>query len=96
MKFIDIFQKIGLTIAALILSLGLFINFINLKPANASAQGRYDMQLQIFYNRIDGVHWYVLVYDTQTGKSKIWRKLLKDKVFKWMPLDSQLPDNPLD
>ena len=60
-----------------------------------SSNGRYQMNLQIIEDSEDKkVHWMVLVWDTQTGKSKLYSK---DQNKGTIPAHSgwQLPESPL-
>jgi len=60
-----------------------------------SSNGRYQMNLQIIEDSEDKkVYWMVLVWDTQTGKSKLYSK---DQNKGTIPAHSgwQLPENPL-
>lgn len=75
MKVANIFQKVGLTLAAIILSVGFFIN--SLSPATAAnndnlyENGRYMMDYHSAYEG-NSTKWYLIVWDTQTGKSKAY------------------------
>lgn len=100
MKVANIFQKVGLTLAAIIFSVGFFIN--SLSPATAAnndnlyENGRYMMQYEAVYDGSGNqVNWFVLVWDTQTGKSKAYYAGGNSG---WLVSGSkfQLPSSPLN
>lgn len=77
MKVANIFQKVGLTLAAIIFSVAFFIS--SLSPATASnddtlyENGRYMLTYQANYDSRDDVTtWFLIAWDTQTGKSKAY------------------------
>ncbi|MCP4438525.1 MAG: hypothetical protein GY810_06235 [Aureispira sp.] len=97
MKFANIFQKVGLTLAAIILSVGFFIN--SLSPATASnndnlyENGRYMIQYET--SVVSGqTYWYLVAWDTQTGKSKAYYG--NGSGWNVSAPKFQLPSNPLD
>ncbi|MCH2046177.1 MAG: hypothetical protein MK212_18830 [Saprospiraceae bacterium] len=114
MNYINNFQKIGLTIAALVFSFGFLFQSINSATANTdlspdaaewkttnspntmcSENGRYMMDYNSVYDASAGrVNWYVLVWDTQTGRSKAY--YAGSKGWYESGADFQLPSNPLD
>lgn len=94
MKFINAFQKIGLTLAAIIFSCATLL--YSLSPAKAdnpntiSSTGKIMMHQNSFvYN--GSYYFHVLVWDSETGKSKLYAF---DKG-SFVRANNQLPTSPL-
>lgn len=64
-------------------------------PEITHANGKYQMSLQVYAGSNGKPLYYILVWDTETGKSKYYAGNLDNGLF---PATSkfQLPSNPLD
>lgn len=96
MNFVNAFQKIGLTIAAIILSCAALFYAINpLKadnPTTVNNSGKYQMSSVGFV--INGkIAYQVLVWDSESGKSKIYG--FNSTTGKMVPESFNLPSSPL-
>lgn len=63
-------------LAAIIVAVAFFIQTISpaqadVNPQQTYATGKYQMQFQA-QNDTDAMHWYILVYNTETGYSKFY------------------------
>lgn len=96
MNFVNAFQKIGLTIAAIIFSCAALFYSINPaqadNPTTINNTGKIMMdQNTLAYN---GTYYYhILAWDTETGKSKIY--LFKSASSSFAPTSYQLPSSPV-
>jgi len=96
MNFVNAFQKIGLTVAAVLFSCATL--FYSVNPAQAdnptviNATGKIMMDQNTIVK--DGkFYWHILVWDTETGKSKMYIFYLEEKSFN--PTSYQLPSTPI-
>ena len=71
MKYLDIFQKVGLTISALILSVGFLIRSFSPVIADTLDRGRYTVDFVVTSSGVD--HCYAIKTDTQTGNLYFYR-----------------------
>lgn len=69
------FQRIGLTIAAIICSVAFLIQSTQpataVSPNTGYGTGKYQMQLAAEMDA-EQMNWYILVWDTETGQSKMY------------------------
>jgi hypothetical protein len=93
MNFVNTFQKIGLTIAAIIFSCAALFYAINPvkadNPTLTNSTGKYMMDQNAFVFK--DFNYHILVWDTETGKSKLYR--FSDG--SWSNNIAQLPSSPL-
>jgi hypothetical protein len=96
MKFVNAFQKIGLTVAAVVFAFSALIYTIN--PAQADAPATTAETGKIMMHQNSFVHkgfyyFHVLVWDTNSGKSKVYNFNTSSARFEKAPY--QLPSSPL-
>jgi hypothetical protein len=75
MNFVNAFQKIGLTVAAILFSCAAL--FYSINPAQADNPTTINNTGKIMMNQNSFVHngtyyWHILAWDTETGKSKMY------------------------
>lgn len=95
MNYVNAFQKIGLTVAAIIFSFAALFYSINPaqadNPDNTENSGKIQMH-QNGYPLNGKPIYHILVWDSETGKSKIY---YFDGVDKFLSAKYQLPTSPL-
>lgn len=101
------FLQISLGVSAILLSGALFIKSIQPSYAepspmkqlgnNTVASGKYMMnQFAVYSTTENTIYQYILVWDTETGKSKMyWFDRTDTKSFEWEPYGKDLPASPL-
>lgn len=101
------FLQISLGVSAMLLSSAFLIKSIQPAHAevapmkqmtnNAMASGKYMMNQACVYNATgETVYHYVLVWDTETGKSKMyWFDRTSKKTYEWEAFGKDLPAIPL-
>ena len=94
MKFINAFQKIALSLGVLLFGLGFFISSLNPakadEPSISNSTGKIMMHQNSFVH--DGSYYFqVLVWDSETGKSKFYNM----DNGKLNPAEFSLPSSPL-
>ena len=106
MNNLTTFQAIGKTISMLMLSAAaLLFSFAALtystSPATADAApstitdyGRYDMQFASVFGN-ESTFWYILVWDTSSGRSKMYYGSTNTKNITTAGGSYQLPSSPL-
>ncbi len=97
------FLQIAAGIAMIITATGFLIR--NMQPARADvttpfstfAFGKYMMNQTVVYSSSeDVIYHYILVWDTETGKSKLyWFDRTNKRSFKWEEFGKDLPQQPL-
>ncbi len=96
MNFVNAFQKIALSLGVLFFGIGVFIYSISPaqadNPTTVTNSGKIQMSESGFvFNNTPVYH--VLVWDSETGKSKIYGYNLKTDVMK--ATNYQIPSSPL-
>lgn len=96
MKFVNAFQKIGLTVAAVVFAFSALIYTINPvqadAPATTAETGKIMMQQNSFLHN-GNFYYHIIVWDTNTGKSKLYNFESSNGQFK--KSNYQLPSSPL-
>jgi hypothetical protein len=100
MNFVNAFQKIGLTITAFLAVVlfggGFFMSTINPakadNPSTINESGKVMMD-QLSYERDGKTFYNILVWDTETGKSKMYYHSPSEGTYKVS--SGQLPSSPL-
>ncbi len=96
MNYVNAFQKIALSLGVLFLGIGVFIYAISPaqadSPTTVNNSGKYQMSTVGFMFNSKPVY-NVLVWDTETGKSKIYG--FNSTSIKMNPETFQLPASPL-
>jgi hypothetical protein len=93
MNYVNAFQKIALSLGVLFFGIGVFIYSIN--PAQAdnptvtNSTGKYMMHQNSFVFK--DFNYQILVWDTETGKSKLYSFTNSG----WSNDIAQLPSSPL-
>ncbi len=95
MNFANAFQKIGLTLAAIIFSCAALFYAINPahadNPTTVNNSGKVQMAMDGFV--LNGkAAFHIIAWDTETGKSKTYTF---DGVSKFISASYQLPSSPL-
>ena len=95
MNFVNAFQKIALSLGVLFFGIGVFIYSISPiqadNPTVTNSAGKYQMH-QSGYEMNGKPIYHILVWDTETGKSKVY---YFDGVSVFYSAKYQLPTSPL-
>lgn len=98
MKKVIAFQRIGLTIAALVCSFAFLIQSTSTATADAPTAtnevGKYMMQYQAVYGN-GRTSYYILVWDTSTGRSKVYSGNSQSNGLTAGPASYSPPSSPL-
>ncbi len=98
MKKIMAFQRIGLTIAALVCSFAFLIQSTSTATADAptvtNEAGKYQMQFQAVYGG-GMTSYYILAWDTDSGRSKMYTGSSQSGGIKAAPSSYAPPSSPL-
>ena len=96
MNFVNAFQKIALSLGVLFFGIGVFIYSISPaqadNPTTVNNSGKYMFSTTAFMFNSKPMY-NVLVWDTETGKSKIYG--FNSTTIKMFPETFQLPASPL-
>lgn len=97
------FLQIAAGIAMIIAATGFLIRSMQparadvASPFSAFTSGKYMMDQTVVYSSSENIiYHYILVWDTETGKSKLyWFDRTDKRSFKWEEFGKDLPQQPL-